>query len=114
MALKGTIPPGHAMIDSGCTYALMGEKTLVQNLAALQKASERLLGRVLKPVKLPSNMVFTGISGPVAALCALKFPVAIAGVHGTMEVHILPGEAPWLASVTALHGWLGIQRNDKT
>ena len=91
-------PPGHAILDTGCTSTLVGsenEKLWREELLRVTKGN-------LKPEKGPSEVRFEGINGESTASYQVKYPVRIANRDGFIQAAVIPGKAPFLLSIKAL------------
>ena len=84
-------PPGLAILDSGCTRTMHGEKWATQFEQALHE-----LG--LSSESRPKNQAFRGIGGQLNSDTVKVFPVGIAGIHGELHSAETPGNAPLLLS----------------
>ena len=64
------VPPGHAIVDTGCTSTLVGsesERRWSEELSRQRKGS-------LQPERGPSDVKFEGINGEAGATCQVKYP----------------------------------------
>ena len=92
------VPPGHAIVDTGCTSTLVGSESESQWNAELAKQS----GGSLKAERGPSDVKFEGINGEAKASYQVKYPVCIGGKDGFVKASVIPGRAPFLLSIQAL------------
>ncbi|CAE7867435.1 hypothetical protein AK812_SmicGene12586 [Symbiodinium microadriaticum] len=91
-------PPGHAILDTGCTSTLVGS----ENERLWSEELQRLTGGQLTAEKGPSEVRFEGINGEAKASYKVKYPVRIANQDGFVQASVIPGRAPFLLSIQAL------------
>ena len=92
------VPPGHAIVDTGCTSTLVGadsEKKWNEEL-------NRMTGGALQAEREPSDVKFEGINGEARASYQVKYPVRLGGRDGFVKASVIPGKAPFLLSIQAL------------
>ena len=83
---------GQGIVDSGCGRIVVGEDTLRQH-------EELLQDRGLSVRREGSQASFTfGNDSRTQSVCKATVPVGIAGRHGTLSTHVIPGTAPFLIS----------------
>ena len=92
------VPPGHAIVDTGCTSTLVGSESERRWNEELQRQS----GGSLKAERGPSDVKFEGINGEARATYQVKYPVRIGGRDGFINAAVIPGKAPFLLSIQAL------------
>ena len=92
------VPPGHAIVDTGCTSTLVGSESERLWSEELSKQT----GGTLRPERGPSDVKFEGINGEARATCQVKYPVKLGGRDGFIKASVIPGKAPFLLSIQAL------------
>ena len=92
------VPPGHAIVDTGCTSTLVGAESEKRWDAELSRQT----GGSLRPERGPSDVKFEGINGEARATCQVKYPVRLGGRDGYIKASVIPGKAPFLLSIQAL------------
>ena len=91
-------PPGHAILDTGCTSTLVG----AENEVAWREELQRRTGGSLKVEKGPSDIRFEGINGESQSSYTVRYPVRIGNRDGYVDASVIPGRAPFLLSIKAL------------
>ena len=91
-------PPGHAILDTGCTSTLVGS----ENEKRWNEELKRLSGGSLNAERGPSETRFEGINGETKASYSVKYPVRIGKQDGFVQASVIPGKAPFLLSIQAL------------
>ena len=84
------VPPGHAILDTGCTSTLVG----AENERLWNEELARVSGGNLKPTKEPSDLRFEGINGESKAAYRVRYPVRIGAQDGYVQASVIPGKAP--------------------
>ena len=92
------VPPGHAIVDTGCTSTLVGS----ESERRWSEELSRQTGGNLRPERGPSDVKFEGINGEAKATCQVKYPVKLGGRDGYIKASVIPGKAPFLLSIQAL------------
>ena len=92
------VPPGHAIVDTGCASTLVGSESEKR----WREELSRQTGGHLRPERGPSDVKFEGISGEAKATCQVKYPVKLGGREGFIKASVIPGKAPFLLSIQAL------------
>ena len=92
------VPPGHAIVDTGCTSTLVG----AESERLWNEELSRQSGGFLQAERGPSDVKFEGINGEARATYQVKYPVRIGGKDGFVKASVIPGRAPFLLSIQAL------------
>ena len=92
------VPPGHAVVDTGCTSTLVGSESERRWNEELQRQT----GGSLQAERGPSDVKFEGINGEAKATHQVKYPVRLGGRDGFIKASVIPGRAPFLLSIQAL------------
>ena len=91
-------PPGHAILDTGCTSTLVGS----ENEKRWNEELQRVSGGSLQPERGHSETRFEGINGESKSSYTVKYPVRIGSQDGYVQASVIPGRAPFLLSIQAL------------
>ena len=91
-------PPGHAIVDTGCTSTLVG----AENEQRWREELEKCSGGKLHAERGPSDVRFEGINGEAKASYQVKYPVRLGNRDGFLQAAVIPGRAPFLLSIQAL------------
>ena len=91
-------PPGHAILDTGCTSTLVGS----DNERRWNEELRGVSGGSLVPECGHSETRFEGINGESKASYTVKYPVRVGSQDGYVQASVIPGKAPFLLSTQAL------------
>ncbi|CAE7357072.1 RE1, partial [Symbiodinium sp. KB8] len=98
--LLASIPEGHAILDTGCTSSVVGERTadrLAKFLTSRGVQGPESLD--LPPVQL------RGFNGArTTSSKGLRWTICLGKLWGTVTTYLIPGEAPFLLSRKVLEG----------
>ena len=94
------LPSGRALLDSGCSVSLIGES----NVECLRASLKAMSGGSLdfRPWNDAPSMSFKGINGTSPAKYAVKVPIQLGKMFGTMNLYVIEGSAPLLFSSKSL------------
>jgi len=99
-----SIPIGKALIDTGCTFSLIGLTTLGLLVSAIRAASHDLVR--VRPWPEVVLATFRGIGGLKKALRGVQIPIPLAGGEVVfVNTQVIEGDAPFLVGMDALHAW---------
>ena len=88
-----SVAPGYALIDTGAQHGVLGPSSNNHICDVLARFG-------LKPGEVPTlKMNAVGIGGSSAFQKSAEIPVGIAGVSGTLTIHVVPQEIPLLIPV---------------
>ena len=89
-----SIPQGYAIIDTGCTTSVIGERTAQELSSFLQSRGYPLPQQVVLPA-----VELKGFNGKVEkATQGLKWTVRLGSLQGNITTYIIPGVTPFLLS----------------
>ena len=89
-----SIPQGYAIIDTGCTTSVIGERTAQEFQSFLQSRGYPLPQQVVLPA-----VELKGFNGKVEkATQGLKWTVRLGSLQGNITTYIIPGVTPFLLS----------------
>ena len=98
--LAVTVPPGFAVIDTGCTTSVIGAETAAEYKSFFAECGyPDPTPMTLPPVQLKG---FNGVKSSTSQ--GIRWTVKLGQLWGTITTYVVPGQAPFLLSRRVLQG----------
>ena len=88
------LPPGYALVDTGCQHPIIGK-------SALEEIIIKLMDNGLKPMTMESLQLTQthGVGGSTDFIDSVRLPVALEGVCGVLDVQVVDQNIPFLSPI---------------
>ncbi len=98
-----SLPTGTALVDTGCSYTLIGDRTWQRWKATIGQRGIKIYTYKAEPV------TFTGVGGTKSSIGSIAIQTCLGGVRLLLATNIIEGDCPCSISIQIVRAMTAVR-----